>query len=138
MTSWELEFIQSRRVARLATVDLAGHPHVVPIVYAFDGTTLFSPLDAKPKRVDPMQLRRVRNLQANPHVAVLIDHYAEEWQQLAWVQIRGQAQLLTGGATYERGIALLLARYPQYVELPLDGRVLIGVVPDVVRSWRAA
>jgi len=138
MTDWERDFIERHRVARLATVDARCRPHTVPVVYAFDGTALFTPLDGKPKRVDARELRRVRNLRANPHVAVLIDDYAEDWQQLAWVQIRGPAELLTTGPAYAQGIALLRTKYPQYGRLPLDGRPVIRIVPEVVRSWRAA
>ena len=37
------------RVARLATVDPDGRPHVVPICFALDGDTLYTAVDEKPK-----------------------------------------------------------------------------------------
>jgi PPOX class probable F420-dependent enzyme len=112
---WQHDFIAQHRVARLATVDAEGQPHVVPIVYAFDGARLFSPIDEKPKRAGAYHLRRVRNIQSNPRVAVIIDDYSEDWRQLAWVQIRGQAALAESGADYQAGLELLTRKYPQYV-----------------------
>lgn len=134
---WVGPFLDGQRVARLATVDEGGRPHVVPIVYVFDGERLFTPLDAKPKRVGPRQLKRVRNIQANPHVAVIIDEYDEDWRKLAWVQLRGQATLVESGPDYVVGIALLEARYSQYAEMPLAGRPLIVVKVEHIASWRS-
>ncbi|MCI0396644.1 MAG: TIGR03668 family PPOX class F420-dependent oxidoreductase [Chloroflexi bacterium] len=124
-------------MARLATVDEHGRPHIIPIVYAFDGARLFTPIDNKPKRASPHQLKRVRNIQTNPHVAVIIDHYDEDWRKLAWVQLRGQATLIESGPDYVTGIALLEARYPQYATMSLAGRPLIVIKVDHTTSWRA-
>ena len=137
MTGWELAFITRHRVARLATVDAHGQPHVVPIVYAFDSNALYTPLDAKPKRVDIHQLQRVKNIQANPQVAVVIDDYMEDWTQLAWVQIRGTARLVEDGAPHSTGVALLTTKYPQYQTMLLGDTPLIVFVAEHVTSWRA-
>ncbi len=138
MTDWERTFISEQRVARMATIDASGQPSVIPIVYAFDGAALFTPLDAKPKRVALDRLQRVRNINANPRVAVIIDSYSEDWRQLAWVHIRGQARVITGGADYTSGIKLLEAKYPQYDRMPIAGRPLIEIEPTHIRSWRAS
>lgn len=138
LSDWERVFIAQQRVARLATVDKRGQPHVVPIVYAFDGARLFTPIDAKPKRVDPHRLQRVRNIQANPRAAVIIDQYHEDWHKLAWVQLRGRAVLVETGSAQATGVALLKARYSQYATMPLAGRPLIMVQVDHVTGWRAA
>lgn len=82
MTAWERDLIANGRVARMATVGADGRPAVVPIVYAFD-ERLYTPIDAKPKRVETIRLRRVQNIQANPHVAIVIDYYSEDWNELA-------------------------------------------------------
>jgi len=134
---WKESFIRTRRVARLATVDADGQPHAVPIVYAFDGNYLFTPIDEKPKRVEEYQLRRVRNIQVNPRVAVIIDEYAEDWQQLAWVQVRGRAELLTEGDRYQTGIDLLMEKYSQYADMPLAEHPVIAIAPDRTVGWRA-
>ena len=138
MTDWEYQFISEQRVARLATVDASGQPAIIPIVYAFDGVALFTPLDAKPKRVPVDQLQRVRNINANPSVAVIIDSYSEDWRRLAWVHVRGQARIITNGDEYTAGIALLSAKYTQYEHMPLAGRQLIMIEPTRIRSWRAS
>jgi len=138
MTDWERTFISEQRVARLATVDASCQPAVIPIVYAFDGDALFTPLDAKPKRVATDQLQRVLNINANPRVAVVIDSYSEDWRRLAWVHVRGQARIITGGDEYTAGITLLGAKYPQYERMPLAGRPLIVIEPTHIRSWRAS
>ncbi|HWQ15731.1 MAG TPA: TIGR03668 family PPOX class F420-dependent oxidoreductase [Roseiflexaceae bacterium] len=137
LAPWELELVEAQRIARLATVDASGQPSVLPVVYAFDGERFVTPLDGKPKRAELMRLRRVRDIQANPRVALVIDRYTEDWAQLAWVQVRGTAALVTEGGIYEHGVALLAARYPQYAAVSLAGRPLIVVTLTEVRSWRA-
>ena len=138
MTDWEHAFITRHRVARLGTVHAHGQPAVVPIVYAFDGTALFTPLDAKPKRVATAQLQRVRNIRANPRVAIIIDTYSEDWQQLAWVHVHGQARVTTTGDAYTTGMSLLCGKYPQYERMPLAGCPLIVIEPTSIHSWRAS
>ena len=138
MTDWERQFISEQRVARMATVDASSQPAVIPIVYAFDGAVFFTPLDAKPKRVAADQLQRVRNINANPSVAVIIDSYSEDWRRLAWVHVRGRARIITNGDEYTAGITLLGAKYPQYEHMPLAGRPLILIEPTGIRSWRAS
>src|SRR5262249_47703042 len=138
MTDWEYKFISEQRVARLATVNANGQPSVIPIVYAFDGVALFTPLDAKPKRVAVDQLQRVRNINANPSVAVIIDNYSEDWRRLAWVHIRGVARVISNSDEYTDGITLLGAKYLQYEHMPLAGRPLIMIEPTGIRSWRAS
>ncbi|HBY94095.1 MAG TPA: TIGR03668 family PPOX class F420-dependent oxidoreductase [Chloroflexi bacterium] len=135
MTAWEQALIADHRVARLATVDATGQPHVVPIVFAFDGSRLYTPIDAKPKRVGAYQLQRVRNIQANPHVAIVIDDYSEDWRQLAWVQIRGTARLVEAGPEHATGVALLHAKYSQYEAMPLHDRPIIVITPSRITGW---
>ena len=89
-------FISAGRVGRLGTADAAGDPLVVPFCYAWDGEALFSAIDAKPKRAAAGELRRVRNIRANPKVSVVIDEYDEDWSRLRWVIIQGRAEILTG------------------------------------------
>ena len=81
------------RVARLATADLEGRPHLVPIVFALAGETLYSVVDAKPKRTT--ELRRLRNVRSNPSVSLLVDHYDDaDWSALWWVRADGSARVL--------------------------------------------
>ncbi len=124
------------RVARLATVDDAGYPHVVPVCYATDGRAYYSPIDAKPKRTPAARLKRVRNIRANPRVALLIDHYEEDWARLRFLMVQGRAELLDGGTEWQTARTLLEAKYPQYGAMPLppEGPV-IKIVPDHVVGW---
>ena len=124
------------RVARLATADREGHPHVVPICFALDGDRLYSAVDHKPKR--RLELRRLDNLRANPTASVLADHYDEDWGRLWWVRADGTAAILDpdddrASEERSRAVALLVDKYEQYV-----GREPAGAVISLaVRSWRS-
>jgi len=127
------------RVARLATVDDTGYPHLVPVCYATDRQTYYSALDAKTKRLPPERLRRGPNNRANPKVALLFRRYEEDWRQLCYVMVQGEAELLSTGPEWETARGLLTAKYPQYGTMPLDPRgLMIKIVPQRVVSWSAA
>jgi PPOX class probable F420-dependent enzyme len=133
---WALARLRDARIGRLGTADAAGRPLVVPVCYAFDGTHLYSAIDAKPKRT--RQLRRLANLRANPQACLVIDEYDEDWLRLWYVIVEGTAAILTGGEEYGRGIDLLVAKYPQYRTLGLDREsgTLIRIAPARIRPWR--
>jgi PPOX class probable F420-dependent enzyme len=101
------------RVARLATADRAGRPHIVPIAFAIAGECLYSAVDAKPKRTTA--LRRLANVRENPAVAVLVDHYDDaDWSALWWARADGRGRVLDPddpGA--RRAVELLRERYPR-------------------------
>jgi PPOX class probable F420-dependent enzyme len=126
------------RVARLATVDAQGRPHAVPVCFAYRDGVAYVPLDAKPKRVPPSRLRRVRNILANPEVQVLVDHYEEDWRRLAYVQLRGRATLIEPGAEHTGALALLRAKYVQYREMPLEAAPVIRIAVERAVRWSAA
>jgi PPOX class probable F420-dependent enzyme len=131
--------VAGSRVARLATVDETGVPHVVPVCYATDGQAYYSAIDLKPKRVPPERLRRVRNIRANPRVALLIDHYEEDWRALSYVMVQGRAELLAEGAERDAARELLTAKYSQYARMPLGGAgLMIKITPERVVAWSAA
>ena len=94
--------IADATVARLATVGAGGKPHVVPISFAVDGDTLYFAIDAKTKRTT--DLKRLRNIAANPAVSVLVDHYEDDWTRLWWVRVDGTARLLPDGAQAVRAV----------------------------------
>ena len=114
------ERFASARVARLATADAECVPHIVPLVFALDGDTIYSAVDPKPKRTT--DLKRLRNVAANPRVALLADHYVDDdWDALWWARADGT------GTVHERlprAAELLRARYAQYAAAPPDGPVL--------------
>jgi PPOX class probable F420-dependent enzyme len=124
--------LTTARVARLATTDPDGRPHLVPIVFAIEGDTLYTAVDQKPKR--SRTLRRIENARRRPDVTVLVDDYDEDWERLWWIRLRGRARVLDDGLERERALTLLAAKYPQYRADPPDGPVLAVDVTDV-RTW---
>lgn len=124
----------SARVARLATADAAGVPHVVPMVFVLVDDTLYTAVDAKPKRTTA--LRRLANVRANPRVAVLADHYEEDWAALWWVRVDGTARILHGGDDFARALDTLATRYAQYRHQPPPGPVL-AIDVDSWAGWAA-
>ncbi len=129
------EFIAGHRVARMATADAEGAPHVVPVCYAFDGSSIYSALDLKPKRVSTHRLKRVRNIAANPRVALVIDDYSEEWSALGYVLVRGSAEVMEAGPERDRAETMLREKYPQYANLLEEGCTVLKIVPSSVISW---
>lgn len=127
--------VSEARVARLATTDPDGTPHLVPICFVLEGEVLSSAVDQKPKR--SRDLRRLRNLRERPWATVLVDHYEEDWSRLWWVSMRGRASVLDDGPAADAALAALAAKYPQYRREPPQGPV---IALEVVkwRSWRAA
>ena len=107
------------RVARLATVDARGRPHVVPICFALEDERLYTAIDEKPKRT--RALRRLANIEANPAVEVLIDHYEEDWSRLWWVRLRGTARVTD---LHEHALELLQQKYEQYRAAPPEGPLI--------------
>jgi PPOX class probable F420-dependent enzyme len=132
----QLTFLQSQRAGRLATASGDGAPHVIPVCYACDGASLYIALDAKPKRVAPERLRRIRNILENPRVALVIDRYSDDWGQLAYLLIQGAAALLPPGEPeHSRAVALLRERYVQYLTMPIERQPVIAIRPEKVVAW---
>jgi len=128
-------------VARLATTAPDGRAELVPIVFAWSGGALWTPVDGKPKRGG--ELARVRNLRADPRVCVLLDRYAADWERLWWLRLDGRAELVAGGAAEAaRAVAALRAKYPRYASgaTPLFAGepTLIRIEVDRRIGWRAS
>lgn len=121
-------------VARLATVTPGGVPHLVPVGFALRDDTVYTAVDAKPKTTQ--RLRRLANIEDNPRVSLLVDHYAADWTQLWWVRADGVATIHRDGAEMQRGYDLLRAKYPQYQSVALTGPVIAVVVHRWV-AWQA-
>ena len=123
------------RVARLATLDDDGRAHVVPIVFALVGDTLYSAVDAKPKR--SRTLRRIENARERPDVTVLVDRYDEDWTQLWWVRIRGRARVLDEGDETAAALEALTAKYSQYHD-EAPGPPVLAIRIEDWRAWSAS
>jgi PPOX class probable F420-dependent enzyme len=131
----QAQLLATSPIGRLATADAAGAPHVIPVCYAFDGQVIYSVLDQKPKRASFARLRRVRNIQANPQVALVVDHYEEDWQRLWYILLTGRAEVLVEGDERVEAIKLLRQKYPQYRDMPIDSNPVIKITPGRVVCW---
>jgi PPOX class probable F420-dependent enzyme len=124
--------VADARVGRIATVTPEGRPHVVPFVYVLRDETLYSSVDAKPKRSP--DLRRIRNIRANPSVEAVMDHYEEPWDDIWWVRVSGRGEILESGDERGRALALLREKYPEYADSPPQG-VVVAVRIERWRGW---
>jgi PPOX class probable F420-dependent enzyme len=129
--------VNSARVAHLATADAAGQPHVIPICFVFDGANFYSPIDEKPKRVTASKLKRLRNIRENPRVALVIDHYDENWAKLAYILVTGRARLLASGSKHRKAENLLRRKYSQYRKMSIDRLPMILIRPTRMTTWGA-
>jgi len=137
-------FISSHRVARLATAGGDLQPAVIPLCYVFDGEHIYSPIDEKPKTVAATSLKRVRNIERNSRVALVIDDYAEDWSKLAYVLIIGTAEIVFANEEaseeaeeHARAVELLREKYPQYRSMKIDERPMIKIRPTRIKRWGA-
>ena len=124
--------VSDARVARLATLNADGRPHLVPICFALEGDVLYSAVDEKPKH--SKRLQRLENIRRHPKVAVLVDHYEDDWTRLWWVRLDGTARVLETGSERERALGLLREKYEQYRFEPPTGAV-IAVDVERWKGW---
>ena len=127
--------INASMVARLATVGRDGRPHIVPITFALGDDAIYFSVDFKPKKTADLQ--RLRNIEANPAVAVLIDHYEEDWTKLWWVRVDGSARIVIDGSEFDRAIALLTERYAQYRSARPEGPAVVITI-ERMTGWSAS
>ena len=116
------ERLAAARVAVLATVSAEGRPHLVPVTFELFDSVIVIAIDQKPKRTT--DLRRLRNIVDNGRVAVLVQHYADDWSQLWWVRADGRARVLNEPADRDEPVRRLAAKYPQYHADPPRGPVI--------------
>ncbi len=150
LTVVERAFLAGARRAILATIAPAGRPRLVPICFVLDPVrpVFYTPLDEKPKRVtDPRGLARVRDLLADPRVAVLVDRWDEDWTGLAWLRCHGMASIVeprgAGGAAggvdssdeHAAATTALRAKYLQYAIHRLEIRPIIRITIERPTSW---
>ena len=133
------EFVTAARLAHLATADADGAPHNVPLCYWFDGERIYFAIDEKPKRATGLALKRMRNIAVNPRVSVVIDHYEEDWSQLAFVMIRGHAQVVEDPQEYMVAMRNLRDKYVQYrgMSMTPEKNPIVKIEPESVHVWGA-
>ena len=134
-------FIKKLPVARLATADAEGRPSVVPVCFALVDGYFYTPIDEKRKSVSWGRLKRLRNIEVNPLVSLVIDHYEADWTALGYVLVRGVAETIAPRGRYAKEhatvIGRLRARYPQYKNARIDQKPLIKISPETVTLWTA-
>ena len=128
-------FLRSARTGHLATADAKGRPQVVPVCFVFDGQAIYSVLDAKPETTPLRQLRRVKNILANPQVSLVVDHYEEDWDKLEYILVSGDAELLESDEEWALAVAMLREKYPQYQAMDLDQSPVIKITPVGYSPW---
>jgi PPOX class probable F420-dependent enzyme len=131
----ERRFLSRQMVGHLATADRNAVPHVVPVCFVLAGGSLYITIDEKPKRGIGRRLKRLRNIEANPTVAFIADRYADDWTRLGWVMLRGEAEILIGGAEHDAAQALLRRRYPQLSTMQIAHRPVIAIRIGHVAAW---
>jgi PPOX class probable F420-dependent enzyme len=133
------EFIESQRIAHLATASAEGVPHNIPLCFWFDGARFYFVIDEKPKREAGVRIKRMRNIAENPRVALVIDHYEEDWRRLAYVLVHGNAEIVQDEEEYVRAIQHLRHKYAQYhaMELTQENNPAIRIEPIRVHAWGA-
>lgn len=131
----QISFMNEQRVARLATADANGAPHVVPVCFVLDSQQVYITIDEKPKNEPSRPLKRIRNILENPKVSLVADRYDEDWECLGWIMLRGTAEILECGAEHDRAQTLLKSRYPQYAQMELDELPVIAIRVARVTSW---
>lgn len=135
LSALERHFVDRQRIGHLATADRGGAPHVVPVCFGLSQDRLYITIDRKPKRDRDRPLKRLSNIAGNPQAAIVFDRYDEDWRRLAWVMLRGRAEILTAGLEHGRAQSLLRTRYKQLDAMQIEELPVIAIHIDRVASW---
>ncbi|HEY8765924.1 MAG TPA: TIGR03668 family PPOX class F420-dependent oxidoreductase [Dehalococcoidia bacterium] len=136
LSNAEAAFVNKCRMAHLATSSADASPYVIPICFVYLRRFFYSAIDEKPK--SGVQLRRLRNIRANPRASLIFDSYDEDWTKLAWVLVRGAASILDDGPEHDAAVAALRQKYSQYKTMEFVGKPVVRVEPQKVSSWGTA
>jgi PPOX class probable F420-dependent enzyme len=133
------DFVESAKIAHLATVSGAGEPHNIPLCFWFDGSRFYFVIDEKPKRKGGTEIKRMKNIAENARVALLIDHYDDDWSRLAYVLIHGEARIVDDASEYALAIQHLRHKYSQYHAMALtqEKNPAVCIEPQRVHAWGA-
>ena len=135
LSARERHFIDTRRIGHLATADAGAAPHVVPVCFGLVDDTLYITIDRKPKRATDRPLKRLGNILENPQAAIVFDHYDEDWRRLAWVMLRGRAEILADGARARPGAGAAAGALQQLAAMQIAGLPVIAIRIERVASW---
>ena len=135
LTDVERRFLDGQRVARLATADAQGNPHVIPICFVAKGNTVYFTIDEKPKRKTGAPLKRMANMLENPSVALVADRYDDDWSRLGWVMVQGRAEVLDAGEEHDAAQADLRDRYPQLAGMWIERLPVVAIRIQNAIHW---
>ena len=122
--------LDRERVCRIATAGRGGVPHVVPVCHVMRGSKIYF--------ATGRGSRKVRDLRANPQVAIAVDVYTEDWGHLVGVTVQGTARLIGPGPEFRALRKRLYGKYPQYPEEAAIGErysLIVEVTPTHVSDW---
>ena len=136
LPAWATELLESARVGRLGLVDEDGHPRVLPVTFAIAAGRVWTAIDAKPKRDPARAPARVRFLRRDPRAALTVDHYSDDWDKLAWVQVLGAVRILDRDEA-PQALEGLTDKYEPYRSSPPPGP-LLALEPARCLFWRAS
>lgn len=137
ITDSQRHFLATQRVARFASADAQGQPHVVPVCYCVIENSIYFSIDEKPKQANARGLKRLRNIEQNPKVSLVVDRYDENWSRLAWVMLRGKAEILAEGDEHAAAQRALRSRYVQYRTMRIDALPVVAIRIEHVAAWGA-
>ena len=91
-TTEQIEYLKSQRLGRLATVNPAGEPHVVPVAFRFNEE--LDTIDVGGR--DIAKTKKFRDIAHNANVAFVVDDVLPPWRP-RFLEIRGRATLHSEG-----------------------------------------
>jgi len=137
-----LDLISSAKIGHLATASSSLQPYLTPVVFVIEQESIFIPLDDKPKTTTIKQLKRVKNITENPRVSFLVDHYEEDWKNLWFVMLNGDATLLYQKGKHQttneeliRIRSMLVEKYTQYTKIGISN-LYIKISIDKTVYWK--
>ena len=111
----ELDYLLGeRRLGRLATVDGAGQPHVVPVGWRYNPE--LGTIDVMGRNF--AATKKFRNVRENPKAAFVVDDVLPPWRPRS-VMVQGRAQALEFAENADAG----------------GGGAMIRIIPDKIVSW---
>lgn len=135
LTEAQARFLGVQRVARFASASTDGTPHVVPVCFVCIATSAYFSIDEKPKRRTGRALKRMRNIEENPSVVLMLDRYEDDWQRLGWLMLHGHAEILDHGDEHDRAQRALRERYPQLIKMRIEEQPVVAIRIQRVSAW---
>jgi coenzyme F420-0:L-glutamate ligase / coenzyme F420-1:gamma-L-glutamate ligase len=134
-----VKLIKNTRIGYLATSSSDMQPYVTPVVFVLQNENVYVPLDQKPKTVNILELKRVKNIRENPKVCFLVHYYDEDWTKLWFVMMAGYATLVNAKseplkAKFNTIHKKFLIKYSQYNKISV-GNFYIRIRVDKTAYW---